>query len=238
MPMPVTVIGRGEMLIHVPVRVVHLARKDLVHDLRLELVGRKQAFQLFAAVFVGRLEVALRVTEGIGQTFAAPADIAREDALLFGRGSAFLALNLLEGLDRRDVVAEFDALGALPEVQFVGDAEICAEDIRRVLRGYVGGGCLRYSASASAASACSPVFPVHLRLQEDEHRERASLTIRPLPPADCSRRKPTFELRSNSRFDPRQRPGRGDQANRPRSLSSISRQGWARSIVTTRIGCP
>ena len=69
-----------------------------------------------------------------------PAHIAREQALLLDRGAAVLTLDALDGLDGRDVVAQFDVPGALPEVYLVGDRKIGAGDVRHILRRYVGGG--------------------------------------------------------------------------------------------------
>jgi hypothetical protein len=103
------------------------------------VLGEKRLKRLAAALPI-RLEVAVRIAEGVGET--APADIAGEGLLLGGGGAAVLALDGLEGFDGRDVVAELDALRALSKLGLVSDAVVDRREVWSLLGRYICGGSL------------------------------------------------------------------------------------------------
>ena len=51
--------------------------------------------------------------------------------MLFGRGAPVLLLDLLERANRGEVVRELDGLGALAELDLVGNDEVDSRDVDR-----------------------------------------------------------------------------------------------------------
>ena len=94
------------------------------------LLGQQAAQQL-AALLPLVLELSgCRVGEGAGQ--AAPAHIARQDALLVGSGAATFGLDALERLDGLDVVVELLDLTADAQARVGRNAVVGRRDGRRL----------------------------------------------------------------------------------------------------------
>ena len=127
----------------------------------VEFILRQQLLKRLDAGLPALLDLAGRaIAESRRQ--AAPANVAGQGNLLFGRGAAALGLQGLDDLDRAQVVVVLLDLAALAKPHILGDAEVGGRDRRgRLGRAYTsfGSGLSRMYSGSTISSASSSGTP-------------------------------------------------------------------------------